>query len=262
MAADSEVGGLEWSRPPDFSALSTYGWSWVSESSVDANYMDLAYLIARNSTAKDGHMGCVLVSGVAPGDGGTTSPDGQVGRVEVKTINSSLFGAHRSDCHAEANAISDCARAGIAVQGMSCYVTRAPCLACYKLLASARIGRIVAPQPLDSPDCVASASALAIECVALRDSDARAARRQGLGQSHEDMDRVRALREERKRLRKEKTFGKKALRATVAGGAPHASQVEASLEAADGEAKPNAPARPTPPASCKRAIFVNECVNR
>lgn len=215
----SDATSSTWSQPPDFSSLSTYGWSWAPEFPVDANYLDLACLVARNSIAKDGHMGCVLVSGVAPGEGDALSSEAQVGRVELCTINSSLFGAHRSDCHAEANAVAHCAKTGLKVQGLSCYVTRAPCLACYKLLASAGIGRIVAPQPLDSPDCVASAAALGIECVALRDSDERAARRQGLGTSHEDMDRVRALREERKRLRKEKTFGKKALRVAAAAQA-------------------------------------------
>ena len=53
---------------------------------------------------------------------------------------------------------------------------------------------------------------LGIEVVVLRDSDARAARRHSLAASGEDMERVRALREERKRLRKEKGFGKKAIR--------------------------------------------------
>jgi deoxycytidylate deaminase len=163
-------------------------------------------------------MGCALVSGVDHGGGAALSAS-SCGAVELCTINTSLFGAHRSDCHAEANAVAECARRGTCVSGMTCYVTRAPCLACYKLLASAGVGRIVAPQPLDSPDCVASAAALGIECVALRDTDERAARRLKLGQSNEDMARVRALREERKRLRKEGSFGKKALRLNSAGRA-------------------------------------------
>ena len=54
----------------------------------------------------------------------------------------------------------------------------------------------------------------------VRDSDERAARRRGLGTNNEDMERVRALREERKRLRKEKSFGRKTLKA--AGGPPAA----------------------------------------
>ena len=214
-----------WCRPPDFGALNRYGWAWCADETVDANYLDLAYLVARNSTCKDGHMGCALVGGLPPGGGGGGGggPGGacsaaQQGELLLCTINTPLFGAHRSDCHAEANAVAECASRGVATRGLSCYVTRAPCLACYKLLASAGIRRIVAPQSLDSADCAASARALGIECTAVRDSDARAARREQLGHSHEDMARVRALREERKRLRKERTFGKKAIRGGGGGG--------------------------------------------
>eukprot|EP00965_Chrysotila_dentata_P176371 5823384-Pleurochrysis_carterae.AAC.2 len=51
------------------SQLSSYGWSWVDDRSVDANFLDLALLIARNSTCKDGHMGCVIARGVEVGEG-------------------------------------------------------------------------------------------------------------------------------------------------------------------------------------------------
>lgn len=198
--------------PPDFDRLNRYGWSWRGEGAVDENYMDLAYLVARNSSCKDGHMGCVLVSGIAPGQGAELSPAAPVGEVEICTINSALFGPHRSDCHAEANAVAAAARRGLPLAGLSCFVTRSPCLACYKLLASAGIGRIIAPQPLDSPDSAASASVLGIECRAVRDTEARDLWREALGRTNEDMDRIRALREERKRLRKEHKFGRKTIR--------------------------------------------------
>ena len=203
-----------WAVRPQYAELNMYGWTWSASDTVDANYLDLAYLVARNSTAKDGHMGCVLVSGIERGSGETTAVE-QVGSVLLCTINTPLFGAYRSDCHAEANAVSECAACGTPARGTSCYVTRAPCVSCYKLLAMAGVARIIAPQRFDSDDCVASAVALGIECVACRDSDERAARREGLGSSNEDMDRVRALREERKRLRKERSFGKKAIRCTA-----------------------------------------------
>ena len=209
MADMADMAGT-WAEPPDFTALNRYGWTWDAATSVDENYLDLAYLIARNSTCKDGHMGCVVVADVPRGQG-RELPGAQMGEVELCTINSSLFGAYRSDCHAEANAVAESAARGVVLRGRSCYVTRAPCVACYKLLASAGVGRIVAPQPIDSPDCVASARALGIECVSVRDSPARSERREALGQSHEDMGRIQALREERKRLRAERSFGKKAI---------------------------------------------------
>ena len=124
-------------------------------------------------------MGCALVSGVRANAGAGSAPAAaQLGEVLLCTINSPLFGAHRSDCHAEANAIAASAARGFALRGVSCYVTRAPCVNCYKLLASAGIARIIAPNAMDSSDCVASASELGIECIAVRDSDERAQRRE------------------------------------------------------------------------------------
>ena len=206
----TECAGPSWARPPDFDALSRYGWLWQAESTVDENYMDLAYLIARNSSCKDGHMGCVVVRGLATGQGGDCTPEA-VGTILLCIINTPLFGAHRSDCHAEANAVSECARRGEAFLGLSCFVTRSPCVACYKLLAAAGVRRIVSPQRFDSSDCAASAAALGIEVCCVLDTTARAAFREQLGSANEDMERVRALREERKRLRKEHKFGRKTI---------------------------------------------------
>ena len=155
-------------------------------------------------------MGCVVVPSIAQGLGGTRS-EVTSSASPLCTTNSSLFGAHRSDCHAEANAVAVCALRGEQMRGSSCYVTRAPCVACYKLLASAGVARIVAPQALPSADCAASAGQLGIELCVLPDSEARAAWREALGSANEDMDRVRRLREERKRLRKEGSFGRKAI---------------------------------------------------
>lgn len=235
-----------WARPPDFEALNRYGWSWQPDKSVDENYMDLAYLVARNSTCKDGHMGCVVVGNVPPASGCAPVAE-QAGEVALCTINSSLFGAYRSDCHAEANAVAEFAARGQRLRGHSLYVTRAPCVACYKLLASAGVCRIVAPQPLDSPDCVASAAALDIECTAVKDTEARQVWRDALGSSNEDMSRIQALREERKRLRAEKSFGKKAIR------------LEAKAVDAQPTAMPAADAAAPEEEGCSR---VDECRNR
>lgn len=192
----------------DFDALSRYGWSWQPELAADANYMDLAYLIARNSTAMGGHMGSVIVAGIEAGMGDQASTQ-QLGEVTLCTINTPLFGAFRTDCHAEANAVSECARRGLSIRGLSCYVTKAPCVSCFKLLATSGIGRIVQPDGgLTSRHCTASAEALGIEVISLRDMPERAARRDLLGRSNEDMGRVLALRLQRKRIRAEKAVGK------------------------------------------------------
>ena len=81
-----------------------------------------------------------------------------------------------------------------------------------ELLAAAGVRRIVSPQRFDSSDCAASAAALGIEVCVVLDTPARASFREQLGSANEDMERVRALREERKRLRKEHKFGRKTIR--------------------------------------------------
>ena len=79
-AAPPDPPAPKWARSPDYDALNTYSWAWSPADSTDENYTDLAYLVARNSTCKDGHMGCVLVRGVKPGSGGE-----RVGEVAVET---------------------------------------------------------------------------------------------------------------------------------------------------------------------------------
>jgi dCMP deaminase len=177
---------------------------------TDANYMDLAYLIARNSVAKDGHMGCVFVR---------PSKD----EVVLTVINSAMFGPFRSDCHAEANGIATCAARGVSTRGLAVYVTRAPCTACFKLLASAGVARIVSPQELASDDCRQAASTLGITVVALADSPERRARRMGLARDNEDKDRIRALRAERKRLKKAHAYGKKVKKRKLAENSDQAA---------------------------------------
>ena len=54
--------------------------------------------------------------------------------------------------HAEANALAQAARRGISVEGATLYTTLSPCFVCTKLLASARIVRVVYEHEYDSPD--------------------------------------------------------------------------------------------------------------
>ena len=64
---------------------------------------------------------------------------------------------------------------------------------------------------MDSADARASAKKLDVECVACEDTEERRAHRLGLGKTHENMDEIRARREERKRLKREGKLGKKEL---------------------------------------------------
>jgi len=83
---------------PDFSSLPLSGWHPDPTKPPDEHFLDLAYQLARASEAKDGHMGCCVVLR---------------GEIIAMSINCALFGAARSDVHAEAAAISDSARRGV-----------------------------------------------------------------------------------------------------------------------------------------------------
>jgi dCMP deaminase len=143
-------------RPlPDFSTLPRVGWRWERWKTADENWLDLAYLVARASEAKDGHMGCCIVR----------DPHGREPSLISTTINCGIYGRYRSDLHAEAAAVSDCARRGEKLEGCTLYVTRAPCPRCHCLIAAAGIRRVVAPTDLETDACVVSAEEFGIEIV-------------------------------------------------------------------------------------------------
>ena len=54
--------------------------------------------------------------------------------------------------HAEANAIAQAARHGVAIKGASLYVTLEPCYVCMKLLATAQIDKVYFELGYDSKD--------------------------------------------------------------------------------------------------------------
>lgn len=149
-------------------------------------------MLARNSEAKDGHMGCCCVQGL---------------EVIVEAINAPLYGEARSDIHAEAFAICDAARRGLSLDGASLYVTRAPCSRCYRLIAFAGIAKIVAPNAMADKDAI-SADALGIKYTILRDDNERACWRRELAERHRDEDAIRRARERRKLLKQQKNYGR------------------------------------------------------
>ena len=141
-------------RPlPDFATLPRVGWRWERWKTADENWLDLAYLVARASEAKDGHMGCCIVR----------DPHGREPSLISTTINCGSYGRYRSDLHAEAAAVSDCARRGEKLEGCTLYVTRAPCPRCHCLIAAAGIRRVVAPTDLETEACVVSAEEFGID---------------------------------------------------------------------------------------------------
>mmetsp|Transcript_11567 Transcript_11567/g.15753 ORF Transcript_11567/g.15753 Transcript_11567/m.15753 type:complete len:241 (-) Transcript_11567:316-1038(-) len=168
--------------------LNRFGWYWVPEKSKDENYMDLAYLLARNSVAMDGHMGCCVL---------TKSQD-----IILDGINYGFYAQHRSEIHAEAGIISHAAKQGISLQGASLYVTRAPCPRCYLLIATCGISKIVAPNQMTQRE-IDTLERQDIEYIVLRDSEDRTKWRSALALQHRDQAAIDQDREIRKALKKQ-----------------------------------------------------------
>lgn len=110
----------------------------------DVAYMKMAIAMSELSYAHRKKVGCIIVSAedqvISQGFNGTPSgmdncceetlPDGT-----LKTLPWVL--------HAEANAISKCAKYGSTTKGATVYVTLSPCIECSKLIIQAEIERVV-----------------------------------------------------------------------------------------------------------------------
>ena len=142
-----------------------YGWRPSAQLSNDKNYFDLVMLITRNSTCRQGHMGCIIVSPDASNDDQIMVSDEQISTendednvsdledlLSIKIIGAStnleLYRPFDSDIHAEVGALGDAAKRGKATFGGTAYVTMAPCKRCFASLFSSGIKRIVARQEL------------------------------------------------------------------------------------------------------------------
>ena len=160
-------------------------------------------------------MGCVFVSNVPAGRGGGNSPSELPVQIVCQSVNTACFDPFHSDCHAEANGVAACAAHGQPLSGTTCYVTRAPCSECFKLLCMARVKRIVCPQVPASKRCADKVVELGMEWVCMRDSQDAARERDASCAAFEDWERVKLMRVERKRhraLQKERKKKEKAER--------------------------------------------------
>jgi dCMP deaminase len=116
-------------------------------------FLDLAQLVGSRSTCDKGHFtGCVIVSsdncilttGYAGSSPGMPHCD-EVGHEMVEYIYDGIKSVHCiRTTHAEANAIAQAARKGIALEGSTLYCTLEPCLNCAKLIVRAGIIKVVA----------------------------------------------------------------------------------------------------------------------
>ncbi|CAE7198107.1 comEB [Symbiodinium natans] len=146
--------------------IQSFGWTPLEELSGDSNGIDLALLLARNSSCKAGSMGCAIAD--------------KSGRIIAGHVNGPVWepNAKRpaSDLHAEVNAVGRCARLGRATEGSSVYVTMPPCKRCFMALIAAGVRRIVTRKEFltqDSKDIQTAARRLDIAVKVVSDTAER-----------------------------------------------------------------------------------------
>lgn len=129
-------------------------------------FMAVAKLISTRSTCNSRPTGAILVknrhilatgyNGSPPGAPhclGNFNPDGTLFCYSrhMGTGDNDKYNYCRSS-HAEANAVAQAARLGIAIEGAAVYTTLAPCYICTKLLAAARITEVYYEHDYESSD--------------------------------------------------------------------------------------------------------------
>jgi dCMP deaminase len=134
--------------------------------SWDEYFMLIAKLVSTRSTCNSRPTGAVLVKDkqlLATGYNGSmpgaphcldqVMPDGSpyCHRRAMKVPDVDKYNYCRAS-HAEANAIAQAARYGVAIKGASLYVTLQPCFVCVKLLATAQIERVYYELAYESQD--------------------------------------------------------------------------------------------------------------
>ena len=110
---------------------------WDKRISWDEYFISSALLMSSRSSCERLHVGCVLV---------------KENRIISAGYNGFLAGLPHESCvvnnheqntvHAEQNAISDCAKRGVSVNGATAYITHYPCINCTKILLAAGIKEI------------------------------------------------------------------------------------------------------------------------
>lgn len=104
-------------------------------------FMDIADMVATRSTCTRKHIGAVIVKDktiLSTGYNGSIR-----GRQHCSKIGCDMENGHCvATIHAEANAIIQAAKNGVAINGAEIYSTASPCWNCFKLIANSGITKI------------------------------------------------------------------------------------------------------------------------
>ena len=108
----------------------------------DAYFMEIARVVATRATCDRKHVGAVIVRDrtiMSTGYNGSIR-----GLPHCDEVGHMMENGHCvATIHAEANAILQAAKNGVAIEGAGIYITASPCWPCFKLIANTGIKRIV-----------------------------------------------------------------------------------------------------------------------
>jgi len=134
--------------------------------SWDEYFLEIAFTAATRATCDRRHVGALLVRDrtiLSTGYNGSVR-----GLPHCDEVGHLLEGDHCvRTIHAEANAIVQAAKNGVAIDGATCYCTASPCWSCFRLLANAGIRRIVFAEPYGDPRTAEAAAQLGSELLHL-----------------------------------------------------------------------------------------------
>jgi dCMP deaminase len=133
----------------------------------DDYFMNIARVVASRATCDRKHVGAVLVRDR------TILSTGYNGSIRgLKHCSEEGHMMEDGHCvrtvHAEANAIIQAAKNGVAIEGASIYTTASPCWPCFKLIANSGCSRIVFGEFYRDPRIFDYARQIGIELVELK----------------------------------------------------------------------------------------------
>jgi dCMP deaminase len=104
----------------------------------DEYFMSIAVLASQRSPCERLHVGSVVVKNnrlISMGYNGYISGAPHISRIQDNHEQSII--------HSEVNALSDCAKRGVSLEGAKIYITHYPCIHCFRSLAACGIKEVV-----------------------------------------------------------------------------------------------------------------------
>lgn len=104
----------------------------------DEYFMSIAVLASQRSPCERLHVGSVVVKNnrlISMGYNGYISGAPHISRIQDNHEQSII--------HSEVNALSDCAKRGVSLEGAKIYVTHYPCIHCFRSVAACGIKEVI-----------------------------------------------------------------------------------------------------------------------